>query len=425
MALIGDIITSVRNKIPDLSTTLPAPILLTVTPINGDGTVGPGTIYVIATYTTPWGETAPSNELTATISAPNNTLTITTTLGGWNRDYGIVTGVNVYIGGGQSGNEVLKFSFPGKGPADTLTLSSIVPVTYQSPPSRSTAYLPDSDGPQFGASTLYLWLNEALAEFSRIVGGILDYAGVPTVAGQPMYVCPGTWLSITDVWYGGYWVKGGQRAEFFRRNSVLSSILSRVTISVNTDQQVIEVGYQPDRSSGVTATTASMVNASDSSVAIANPGAFLLPFGFAQFSGPLGTEIVAYSSLLGTMSGLIRSLGSTVAQVWPSGTMVTELSLFWCGKRTFGTKYSPGQGQTVLQAPHGWGSILPIWMLAQAKKAEQDIDGAMKLEKQFSDAANEWYRSNKGVASRVQVGGNYETPTFSNTVAGGVIIPGP
>ena len=68
---------------------------------------------------------------------------------------------------------------------------------------------------------------------------------------------------------------------------------------------------------------------------------------------------------------------------------------------------------------------MPIWMLAQAKRAEQDIDSAMKMEEQFAKAAQQWYLSNKGVARFIQVGGSGIPLTFNDTVAGGIIIPGP
>src|SRR5208283_2615652 len=243
-------------------------------------------------------------------------------------------------------------------------LVTAFPATANQPPVQSTASLPDADGQTFSASVAFGWMNDGLNQLSHAVGGLLDYCGVPTQAGNGLYVIPGQWLSITDVWYGGYWVKGGKRAEYFRRNTVQSSILSSVTVSVFSDKQVLEVNYQPDRTSGVTATTANM-SATDTSVTITNTGAFLLPFGFAQ----IGTEIVAYASLNGgAMAGLIRGLGSTVATAWPSGTTVTELSLFWCGKRLTLLPYSPGDSLKDLAAPQGWVAILPDYLLAQAKK---------------------------------------------------------
>jgi hypothetical protein len=280
--------------------------------------------------------------------------------------------------------------------------------------------MPDSDGPTFGASTVFGWLNEGLKRLSRITGGLLDYAGVPTQAGNPLYSLPGEWLEITDVWYSGYWIQGGKRQDFFRRNTVTSQVLSGVAVSIFTDRQVIEVSYQPDRSAGVTATTGA-IGANATSVPIANTGAFLLPFGFAM----IGTEMVAYSSLAGgVMSGLIRGVGSSsVPQAWPSGTTVTELPLFFCGKRIFNVAYQPGQSSVVLTVPQGWVNILTRYMLAQAREAEQDGQNAQRLLKEFEDQGRQWLVSNKGVVKQVQVGEYNRTVTYATTVAGGLVLP--
>ncbi len=409
MALIGDVLFSVRNKIPDLPGTLP-PATAAVTVVASVGSTLPtGTYACSVTQRNNWGETLNSSETTSLVVGAGQGIQVTSAL----LPGAVAIRAYLTLPGGAAGSEIQFVE------STTSPFTISVPLTgYGTPPTRSTAYLLDSDGPTFGASTLYSWLNEGLVNFSRVVGGLLDYCGVPTVAGQPMYVAPGEWLEISDVWYGGYWIQGGKRQEFFRRNTVTSQVLTGVTVSVFTDKQVLEVSYQPDRNSGVTTTTANMA-ATDTSVTINNGGVFLLPFGFAQ----IGTEIVAYSNVGGSLSGLIRGLGSTVAQAWPSGTTVTELSLFWCGKRLFNVKYSPGQASTTLQAPHGWASILPLWMLGQAKKAEQDVKGGDELEKAFFAQAQQWYLSNKGVARFIQVGGSGRPLVFDGTVAGGIIVP--
>lgn len=391
-----------------------------VTPLEvGSSTFPVGTYYAVVTQRNPWGETLATSEFGPLIipggGPPNfNAILVSCPL------LPGATTIRVYLTqpGGASGSEIQFVE------STTTPFSITAPVTgFGTPPTRSTAWLLDSDGPQFGASTLYQWLNEGLNKFTRAAGGLLDYSGVPTVVGQPLYVLPGEWREISDVWYGGYWVQGGKRAEFFRRNTVTTSVLSRVTVSVFTDKQVIEVCYQPDRTSGVTATTANMA-ATDTQVAIANTGAFLLPFGFAQ----IGTEIVAYANLAGGLiAGLIRGLGSTVAQAWPSTTTVTELSLFWCGKRLTLLPYSPGQSLLNLAVPQGWVAIIPNYMLAQAKKAELDLEAAEKLEQTFFREVKEWMEANKPVAQFVQVGGSLGsrsgTLTFDQVLGQGVVVP--
>lgn len=415
MALVGDMIFRCRSKIPDLPPSVPPPVVSGIVPGTG-GALDPGTYYVVATQFSVWGESGASSELSVTLGAGQTSLNVNVT-----PHFG-VTFIRVYVGT-SSGAEYFYYQSP------TLTytgsfvnvaiLTPLLPVGF--PPSRGTAYLLDFDGKTFGVSTVYDWLNDALVNISRAVGGLLDYSGVPTQAGQPMYVLPGEWVEITDIWYGGYWVQGGQRMEFFRRDAVTTSILSSASVSVFTDKQVLEVSYQPDRDSGLTNTTLN-ISLTDTSAPINDTSQFLLPFGFAQ----IGTEIVAYSSLAsGRLGGLIRGLGSSVAQDWPNGTLVRELSLFWCGKRLFTSKYVPGQAAVTLAAPVGWESIIPVWMLAQAKKAELDMQAAAQLEESCLKQAKDWLLGNKGVVRRIQVGGSGGTMTYANTVAGGVIIPVP
>ena len=413
MPTIGSLIILTRGKIPDIQGIglVSAPVVPTATAATSfGGILVAGTYFLKITLVFPWGETLPSPEVSATVSGPNNSISV----GSIARSPGMV-GIKVYSGVTSQEQFVAEFipldySNPNPVIFDGQNLVSL------NPPTRSTAYMPDSDGNMFGAGTMYDWLNNGLNKLSHAVGGILDYCGVTTQPGNGMYVIPGQWLKITDVWYGGYWIKGGNRAEYFRRNTVTSNVLQMVTISVTGGQQVMEVSYQPDRASGVTATNAN-VTATANSVGIANISAFLLPFGFAQ----IGTEIVAYSKLQGTtMSGLIRGLGNTVAQAWASGTVVNELSLFWNGRRVFNDLYYPGQSGTILPVPVGWVPILEDYMLAQAKKAEQNLQEWKQLEENAFAQAQAWMLANKGVTSRVQVGGNNEPYVYDQTVAGGI-----
>jgi hypothetical protein len=417
---VGDMIFLTRSQIPDMPlVTLPVPAA-TVAVTSAPGSTLPlGTYCCVVTQRNPWGETLGSTEVTGLAVGPGQGIQITSAL------LPGASAIRAYLTlpGGAAGSEV-QFQESSSSPFVISTQA----LGFGPPPTRNSAYQIDSDGPAFSSAIVYKWLNQALNKLSRAVGGLLDYCGVPTAAGQPLYVMPGEWLEVSDVWYGGYWVQGGKRGDFFRRNAVNTSILSGVSVSIFSNQQIIEVSYQPDRSSGITTSTAPMVP-SDNLVNIVDPSQFLLPFGFAQLGTGPGSEFIAYASASnGQLSGLIRGIGGSAAQSWPSGTQVTELSLFWCGKRILPANlFSPGQAAAVLPVPQGWESIIPTYMLGQAKRSELDVDGGMKLEKQAIDEAKDWLMSNKGVVRQVQVNGySQQRPgIFAPTPAGGVIIPGP
>lgn len=422
MPTIGDVIFSTRSRIPDMPQTIVPPVIVSATGINyAAGQAVPGTYFIVATSLNQWGETTASNEVQCDVATGQNAISIELAVAkSSSQPQQGTTAVRIYVQFVE-GQENFYQEFD-------LVPNYLNPVTIYfdntadepgQPPTFNSAYLLDTDGQQFSASLVYRWLNEGLNAFTRTVGGILDYAGVPTVAGQSMYVAPGQWSEISDVWYGGYWVQGGKRSQYFRRNTVQSSVLSQATVSVYSDKQVIEVSYQPDRTAGVTTTLADM-SAADTGVPVYNPGAFLLPFGFCK----IGNEICAYANVAnGLLSGLIRGLGSTIATTWPQGTAVTELSLFWCGKRMTLNHIPVGSSLSNLPVPQGWAVILPEYMLAQAKKSERDMAGAEKLEQNFYALAKEWLVSNKPPQRFVQVGGPPRTAVFNPVLGQGVIVP--
>jgi hypothetical protein len=412
MALVGDLIIKCRAQAPDVAPTLPAPTASASVVTPSQSTLTPGIYNCIVTQRNNWGETVGSTEITNLNVSSGQGIQITSAL----LPGAVAIRAYLTLPGGNAGTEI-QFV---EGTTSPFTILSQSALLAGSPPFRSTAYMPDSDGARFGAATLYSWLNDALKKMSHITGGILDYSGVPTQAGNPLYVLPTQWKEITDVWYGGYWVQGGKRQDFFRYNTVTSSILDAVTISIHSNQMVMEVNYQPDRNSGVTSTTNAML-VTDTQVGINNTSVFQLPFGFAQ----IGSEIVAYSSLSGgVMGGLIRGVGSAVQpQAWQLATTVTELSLFWCGKRIYDVAYAPGQSTVVMGTPQGWENILLLYMLSQIREQEQDGQNVKRLMDQFEKDAQQWMMSNKGVVKKVQVGEANLPLVYAPTIAGGIIVP--
>lgn len=417
--LVGTVIQSARAALPDLPGTLFGAFGVVTAVTVAAPTLFPGTYYLVVTLRNPWGETSPSPEYgpftVGHTGDAGNALQISS--------YSVpgATTLRVYITQPDTGpgSEVVYVELPLTTPNIGVSITiSDPPVLPGTPPVRNTAYNPDTDGYALSAGQIYMWLNEALTRLSRVVGGILDYSGVGTVAGQPYYVVTGEWLDVPNVWYNGWWVQGADPGGFFKRNPVNSAILSRVAVSIFDDRCIFEVSYQPDRTAGVTTLTSS-IGPTDTQATVANPGAFYLANGFAQ----IGSEIVAYSTSNATpLNGLIRRLGGTTAGSWPAGTQVNELNLFFQGRRILELGLQPGMALTTLPIPAGWLSLLTDYLIAKYRSAEQNYEEQQARLAEFDAACRDW-AFNKTVQKHVQVGGTRTPLTWGRTVAGGIIVP--
>jgi hypothetical protein len=251
----------------------------------------------------------------------------------------------------------------------------------------------------------------------------MDYTGVGTSVGQPLYTLQGEWLTLSDVWYDGYPVSEIGRGTMFRRNTVQSSILGAVTVSVRDNRVIAEVWPQPARTAASTTTTANIL-ITDTTISVTSTAGFLLPFGFAQIGGPSG-EIVSYASFTGSaLTGCIRGLSGGVAQAWTSPVAVNELNLFMNGKRIFTTPYAAGSSLTIIPVPAGWDELLVNFMLSKAKQAEQDFTEAGRLRKTFDEQITGWARTNRQLAGPRQVTLRDDSFSIANPHPfGGTVIP--
>jgi len=242
---------------------------------------------------------------------------------------------------------------------------------------------------------------------------------VQSTINQPLYTVPGQWIEITSVWYDGYWLGGGDRGYFFRRNTITSSILSSATISTYNNVMVMEVYPQPART-GTSTTLAAPMSPTDTVATLTTTSGFLLPFGFVQFD----TEICAYGAISGaTLTGLIRGLGGSAAVAHNSSAATLELNLFWNGKRQIDPAYAPGSSASVLPIPNGWDVLLAHYISGRAKNIEHDGQYFKQLDDMVSQAVKDWARLEKGVVRRRQVGPPASPGVYYPDQAGGLIVP--
>lgn len=406
---VGGAIINARQVVPDNPGVLPATVG-SASPVAAPGSTLPAATYIVQiSQRNPYGETLASAEITVVVGV-NTGILITSALQPG------ATAIRAYLTlpNGVSGSEqqyVESASSP-------FTISAPPPFA-GTPPQINRAWLPDTDGALISATAIFGWLNDGLKMISRMAGGLLDYAGVPSQINQPLYQLPSGshWIEITSFWYDGWWMMGGDRGQFYRRNTLTSSILSSATISVINNNMVLEVYPQPSRTAAATTLSAPML-ATDLIAALTNSGGFVLPFGFLQ----VDTEIMAYGAISGNnMTGLIRGLGGSAAVAHSGGAAVQELNIFWNGKRQIDPAFVPGQSASILPIPNGWDVLLAQYISGRAKNIEHDGQYWKQLNDDIKASIKDW-ATNRVIPRRRQVGGASQPQAYYSDMAGGLII---
>jgi hypothetical protein len=255
-------------------------------------------------------------------------------------------------------------------------------------PSRSTSFLPDTDGNFIGGYMAYRLLNRALQEMVKIAGGIIDVTGVQTQVNQSMYRLASPFYGFTNAWFDGYPMDVVQRSMMYLRNSAagFSGILS---YEQDGPQQVIQVWPQSNRTGGQTYLSGEV--GADDNEFIAFDASGFLSIGLCQ----IDDEIMVYSQIQKTttppviqyqFSGVTRGMGGTTPAIHQPDAIVTELNLRMSGYRMPKT-YQVGDSAQTLMVPQAWETPLVLHMLAQVRSMEQDDATAQKLLSDFQAQA--------------------------------------
>lgn len=380
--LVGDVLLSAREAVPDLPGTLPAPQSTAEIAIAGaviaNGNLANGAYYVLATYSTLWGETSVGPEASLTLSSyPNNGITVDVSGCPY---LPLVAAINVYLGRGP-GLEIQKYTFsqPLAGPYTIVLTTS---YALSPPPQGNSAFLLDSGGPVASASQIFRWLSDCLNTLSSLNGGIPDQGGFATQIGKANYVMPGDWQSLTNAWYDGYPLNMGSSALVFRHNTI-TALAGMMNFTQVSDRLVVELFAQPVRTAGVTSLSAPM-SVTDTIAQTQGLTGFVLPFGLVQ----IGTEIVSWTGSGNNLISLVRGLGGTSPQAWGNGTPVIELNCHFSGMRA-AQLYTPGMAASTLTVPSDWTPLLHLYLLARYREVEQQGEDAERLMKRFMSGALE------------------------------------
>lgn len=408
--LIGDVIMAVRSIIPDMPTTYPAPALpvVSVTAVAGS-TFPAGTYYVRCTVTTPWGESSASPESTAQVVTPGSVILLTGTypLG--------ATTLRVYFGPQGAENQYIDFtSLPA-----TITVGGTPVSTI---PNINRAYLPDTDGVVFPATTIFGWLRDGLKRMGSMAGAIYDTTGINTTPGYAMYQLLGSWRRMSHAWVDGWPYELANKGEIFYRNKVTTTGGGIVVTDIRSTNATIEYYPIPARGGGNTTST-SAIAITDTDIPCTTLGGYLLEYGLAQLGSGPSAEIIAYQSLNGTsLSGCLRGLGGTRAAAWPINTPVLELNGRFAGYRY---PYLPQIGDSLfpLDCPPDWDTILQLYMESRYREAERRFADAKQLRDTFTSECRMLASSNRDLMGPKQIGDNWEPEGYGSGAGGRWLIP--
>lgn len=413
MALVGDVLLSARELFTDLPQTLDPPSLLSLSLVAIVGPTFPaGTYFLVVTQLTPWGESLSSAEQTITLGAPSQILVPVIASPA-------ATAVRIYWGA-THGSE---FSYQQVALISNVMAIQLTnaPSGAQLPPQRTTAYLPDTDGPAVGAFALYRWFNQALAWAAvKNRGGLPDFGAVATISGQPNYVLPGYWKKIDSAWFDGEPLGLLSKNNVFRREPV-PGFSGSLTIFQATDRLMVEAWPQPDRNGGSTTVSIAMTS-TDDVVFVNGTASFELGFGLAS----IGSEIVNYAAVSGNhLTGLIRGMCGTIPTAHQPDEVVSELNLMIAGYRVPST-YTVGSAASTLYLPPGWDEALTSYLLYRFRKAEQDENGAKAALQEATEKLG-GLSANRIIAGPRQIvpysGIGPETAAGFGSAFGSVIIP--
>ena len=422
-SLVGDVLMALREQAADPPSSLPAPTLTSVTPAPP----GALSIWFTVTQLTPWGESPVSAEVALTTGAIGSTFTVAGTCSF------AATALRVYFTLSAAGGEdrYFPYTIPAGGTGAfsiPFTLSS-AGIAQGFPPTRSSAWLPDTDGTALSCAALYRWINEGLDAATALTEGIRDVTGIPSTAGQAQYQVVSNWRKLTSGFFDGYPITMGNKSDIFRRSNV-RGISGTTVLNQDAVVQQVELYPQSSRTSGTGTLSAALSATATTIPYTVGATGWVLGLGLALIgpypADPSACEIVYYSgNASNSLSPVTRGMGGTIAQAWPQGTPISEANIYFSGIR-YPTHYQRGQSTNQLQLPPAWIDALRDYLSARFKQAEQDTEGAQATFKQFEQKC-QGIEGNREVMSprQVQVGGTtgVETAMGLGGYFGGVILP--
>lgn len=417
--LVGDPIVTMRGAGPDPCGVLPPPSAITPTAATG-GSLPVGTYYLKFTYLTPWGETAPSSpEQNIPIGANGKINCSVASLSPG------ATAIRAYFGHGTPGgqSQFVEISTFGAIPGTAFNFSISAAGSASLPPSKSSAYLPDSDGNYVSAALAFRWFNLAMKKMVVQLGGIRDISGVAWPSQAAWQVLSERWTEIETIWWSG-WYQWVGRQEYTWLQNPVQGVPGYATHWANAGKDIIGLWPQPGSGPGSTTLTAPL-GIGDQTLNIANAGALQFP-GLVQ----VDTEMMLISApnQAGNQAlGVVRGVSGSQAVAHLTGATVNQLITMFTGSR-LAPEFAPGAAYTPLALPAGWDVPVPIFMLARFREKEQKTQDAKSLDQDFVMAVESLRTSKDAIPKDAQVGSSRVYNAFngyqrSGALPFGILVP--
>ena len=308
-------------------------------------------------------------------------------------------------------------SAPGVNPLGDLILSIRKKI-----PDPVPGNDPGLDGSAFSLNELLVWINDAQALITLKVPVIQDWFGVPSIIGQDTYPLPNYIGSVEQTWYDLIELGAAAEGDSIFPSHVTGRSWWFAPHSIHAIPRLY-VFPAPARAGG-SSTLNGAVAAGATSVTYTVPPTVAInnSYGYARIGTASLYEIIKYTSnntSTGVLTNVLKGQGGTKDLAWNSGSPIAECNIFFaCYRQAVPiTKISD-----VLEIPRSLWPLIDLYILAQVKYAEQDVDNAMKMEGFFHKIVDDLGNRAqlKGLRQTLQVKTTARTPELFR---GRIFIP--
>lgn len=277
----------------------------------------------------------------------------------------------------------------------------------------------DIDGNQgfVPVRALYRWLTNGIRTLTQMCNWyVLDWYAFPSQNYQATYTLDPKWSNVESAFANRY------RCAFLDEAQKVypsQAVAQPIWYGVHTRKEPLDLFYYPapNMTDPVMILAAGVSLRDDQITFTATPPSNFLPFGWVR----IGCELIQYEQLVGnTISVLRRGCSGTLREEHFYGDEVFHCSL-WCkGSRTPRPVF---RSTDILEVPLAFQAPLELYVLAGAKRLEQELQQAAELMREFTALATDirsdpvWQANGTDFQVRI-----YGEPAY-NLLYGRLIVP--